>query len=92
MVITNRLRIFFNKRKLFSLFFNYVDLWKEIAFYTNVTINFLILASYSDQYECENQQAKDSFLGVFHEFFYMFPDGYPNDQTQFDTLKEFEDA
>jgi hypothetical protein len=48
-----KLRILFKTNKLFSLFANSIGLWTNIAFYTNATINFFILMSYSNQFTDE---------------------------------------
>ena len=42
-----KLRIFFNKRKILAIFANYVTLWSNLAFYLTLAINLLILLSYS---------------------------------------------
>lgn len=40
----------FNKNKLIGVIFNHEKLWKDLAFITNLVINAIIIASYSEYY------------------------------------------
>lgn len=42
-----KLRIYFNKNKIFALFANYVSLWRDIAFIFTILLNLVIVASYN---------------------------------------------
>ncbi|EWS73528.1 inositol-triphosphate type 1 protein (macronuclear) [Tetrahymena thermophila SB210] len=43
-----KLSLFFNRNKIVSIFANYVDMWREIAYIITVTLNIFIIISYSE--------------------------------------------
>ena len=50
MIHEEKLNKLFNKNKFIGLIFNHEKLWKDLAFLTNLVINGIIIASYSEYY------------------------------------------
>lgn len=50
MIHEEKLNKLFNKNKLIDVIFNHEKLWKDLAFITNLTINFIIIVSYTEQF------------------------------------------
>jgi len=42
-----RLKLFFGRHKVIAVFANFVNLWKDLSFFTSIALNILILGSYS---------------------------------------------
>lgn len=49
MVHEQRLKNIFNKNKILGMIATYEKLWENLAFYINLTLNFIIIASYSQR-------------------------------------------
>jgi len=60
------------------LFANSIGLWTNIAFYTNATINFFILMSYSNKFTDEFEPTIEDILG------YQNP--WPLNQTEIEKV------
>jgi len=59
MIHEEKLNKLFNTNKLIGLLFNHEKLWKDLAFITNLTINGIIIASYSEYFPIETAFAID---------------------------------
>jgi len=66
-----KLRIFFNKNKFIGIIANREKLWKQCAFYVNLTINFIIIVSYTSKFVPENAtQMQRNNIRLMEPFFF----------------------
>lgn len=78
MIHEEKLNKIFNKNKYIAIIFNHEKLWKDLAFITNLVINGIIIASYSEFFPSTTNFALDpqeaiSFARKYEPRFFLDP-------------------